>query len=235
MDYISDIQGNRNPFIDYPELVEYIWGDKKGQAVDLNALTCAFEPGLCINEEPLPELEDIYDIIINLPAITAAYINAIPGGSANSGIQSNGNASITMGKSSTDGEISFTGFSLTDTAVLAFRASPYNSATSMQLDIYANESLLQSIQVKVEQETRHEVRYKLTVPAGTTSLRLVSVGGSTSKRACMQELYLLVPKAEQGVCNTGEEKQIPRKEIREGKIVILRNASIYSILGQTIR
>lgn len=235
MDYISDIQGNRNPFIDYPELVEYIWGDKKGQAVDLNALTCAFEPGLCINEEPQPELEDIYDIIINLPAITAAYINAIPGGSANSGIQSNGNASITMGKSSTDGEISFTGFSLTDTAVLAFRASPYNSATSMQLDIYANESLLQSIQVKVEQETRHEVRYKLTVPAGTTSLRLVSVGGSTSKRACMQELYLLVPKAEQGVCNTGEEKQIPRKEIREGKIVILRNASIYSILGQTIR
>lgn len=235
MDYISDIQGNRNPFIDYPELVEYIWGDKKGQAVDLNALTCAFEPGLCINEEPLPELEDIYDIIINLPAITAAYINAIPGGSANSGIQSNGNASITMGKSSTDGEISFTGFSLTDTAVLAFRASPYNSATSMQLDIYANESLLQSIQVKVEQETRHEVRYKLTVPAGTTSLRLVSVGGSTSKRACMQELYLLVPKAEQGVCNTGEEKQIPRKEIREGKIVIIKDNRSYSIFGQQIR
>lgn len=232
---ISDIQHNRNPFIDYPELVEYIWGNKKGQAVDLNALTCAFEPGLCINEEPLPELEDIYDIIINLPAITAAYINAIPGGSANSGIQSNGNASITMGKSSTDGEISFTGFSLTDTAVLAFRASPYNSATSMQLDIYANESLLQSIQVKVEQETRHEVRYKLTVPAGTTSLRLVSVGGSTSKRACMQELYLLAPKAEQGVCNTGEEKQTTRKEIRDGKIVIVRDNSSYSIFGQQIR
>lgn len=26
------IQNNRNPFIDFPELCEYIWGDKMGQA-----------------------------------------------------------------------------------------------------------------------------------------------------------------------------------------------------------
>lgn len=31
-DAVYKIQNNRNPFIDFPELAEYIWGDKKGQA-----------------------------------------------------------------------------------------------------------------------------------------------------------------------------------------------------------
>ena len=235
MDYISDIQHNRNPFIDYPELVEYIWGNRKGQPVDLSALTCAFRLGTCIQEEPQPELEDLYDILINLPAITAAYVNAIPGGNANSGIQSNGNASITMGKSSTDGEISFSNLNLQDNATLAFRASPYNSATSMQLDIYADGTLLQSIQVSVSQETRHEVRYHIPVPKGTNTIRLVSVGGSTSKRACMQELYLLVPKAEPTALTMPESTEVAQKEVRDGQVIIRRNTSIFNTLGQAIR
>ena len=237
MNMISDIQGNRNPFIDYPDLVEYIWGNRRGETVDLSALTCTFRLGTCIDEEPLPDLEDIYDILINLPAITAAYVNAIPGGNANSGIQSNGNASVTMGKSSTDGEISFTGFSLQDSAILAFRASPYNSATSMQLDVYFNDVLDTSIIVAVAQETRHEVRYRLHVPSETTSIRLLSVGGSTSKRACMQELYLLSLKSEAptGVYNTETESNAASKEIRNGRVVIRRNSEFYTILGQPIR
>lgn len=236
MDMISDIQGNRNPFIDYPELVEYIWGNRKGQPVDLSALTCTFRLGTCIQEAPLPDLEDIYDILINLPAITAAYVNAIPGGNANSGIQSNGNASVTMGKSSTDGEISFTGLSLQDSAILAFRASPYNSATSMQLDVYFNDVLDTSIIVAVAQETRHEVRYRLHVPSETTSIRLLSVGGSTSKRACMQELYLLQLKKETtDVCNTTSPASVARKQIRDGQVVIVRNTSIFTPLGQRIQ
>lgn len=234
-DQISSIQGNRNPYIDYPELVEYIWGEQKGQAVDINTLTCAFATSFCPDDMGEPEPQ-IYDTLINLPAITAALVNAIPGGSANSGIQSNGNASITMGKSSTDGEISFSGFQLTDSAILAFRASPYNSATSMQLEIYLNETLDTTILVNVQQETRHEVRYRIPVPAETTSIRILSVGGGTSKRACMQELYLLTPKQNTtGITAPSSSPTDASKQLRNGTVVILRNNAIYTPLGQQIR
>lgn len=39
LDAISTIQHNRNPFIEYPELVEHIWGNKKGTIVNLEDLT----------------------------------------------------------------------------------------------------------------------------------------------------------------------------------------------------
>ena len=107
----------------------------------------------------------------------------------------------------------------------------------MQLDIYLNgsETPFRAISETVQQETRNEIRYRITVPASTQTIRILSVGGKTDKRACMQELYLLAPKTGQGVCNTGEEKQTTRKEIRDGKIVIVRDNSSYSILGQQIR
>ena len=239
-DRISDIQHNRNPFIDYPELVEYIWGNKKGEAVNLSSLTCTAGTVICpepIIPTPEPQL---YDTLINLPAITAALVNAVSHdgiqGSANSGIQSNGTASITMGKSSTDGEISFTGINLTDTAVLAFRASPFNSATRMQLDVYANEILVKSIEVEVKNDTRNEVRYRITIPQNTTSIRMVSVGGSTSKRACMQELYLLSPKKDTNPIATPEvEKETVTKVLRDGQLVIIRNNETYSLQGQRIQ
>ena len=139
-----------------------------------------------------------------------------------------------MGASSTDGEISFTGIQLTDTAVLAFRASPYNSAKSMQLDVYANDQLVKSIQETVTQETRNEVRYRITLPASTTSIRLASVGGGTDKRACMQELYLLTPKKNQAIDDVPFCEKA-RKEIRDGQVIIIRGEKRYTPLGQTIQ
>jgi len=35
-DAVQQCQNNRNPFIDFPDLFEYIWGDKQGQVFNLN-------------------------------------------------------------------------------------------------------------------------------------------------------------------------------------------------------
>lgn len=39
---VNKIQGNRNPFIDYPELAEYIWGNKRNQHVDFTQMEQSF-------------------------------------------------------------------------------------------------------------------------------------------------------------------------------------------------
>lgn len=41
---IQETQGNRNPFIDYPYLAEYIWGEHAGETVDMDLLMPSTDP-----------------------------------------------------------------------------------------------------------------------------------------------------------------------------------------------
>lgn len=41
---IQETQGNRNPFIDYPYLAEFIWGERAGETVDMSLLMPSTDP-----------------------------------------------------------------------------------------------------------------------------------------------------------------------------------------------
>ena len=43
-------QGNRNPFIDYPCLAEYIWGTKKGETVDFSKIVSSYDDNFANTE-----------------------------------------------------------------------------------------------------------------------------------------------------------------------------------------
>ncbi|HRS68143.1 MAG TPA: T9SS type A sorting domain-containing protein, partial [Paludibacteraceae bacterium] len=48
---VNDFQKNRNPFIDYPCLAEYIWGNKKGEVVDFSHLMSTANPNYLSNDD----------------------------------------------------------------------------------------------------------------------------------------------------------------------------------------
>ena len=47
---IQQTQGNRNPFIDYPYLAEYIWGEKAGETLSLSDLITAYDSRFVLGE-----------------------------------------------------------------------------------------------------------------------------------------------------------------------------------------
>lgn len=78
---VNKIQGNRNPFIDYPELAEYIWGNKQGQAVDFRELTQSYgdayddtSSGVCNTQaEKIPARKEIRDGQVVIRRNSAIY------------------------------------------------------------------------------------------------------------------------------------------------------------------
>ena len=103
----------------------------------------------------------------------------------------------------------------------------------MQLDIYADDQLIRTISEDVKKFTRNEVRYTTTIPAGTDSVSIVSVGGATTKRACMQELYLLTPKSDiETILSSASAAQPTAKKVFiNGTLYIIVGNRPYSVLG----
>jgi hypothetical protein len=70
--YIYTWQVNRNPFIDYPDLANYIWGAKAGQAWHFNLSTNDF-PDLKVNLYPNPAKKSITISGLNEKATIEIY------------------------------------------------------------------------------------------------------------------------------------------------------------------
>ncbi len=222
-DQISSIQHNRNPYIDYPELVEYIWGEKKGANVDFSKLQCTQDPSYTPKKEnnlfeayPAQDVcsdyfvaswnnfyvgeykIDVYtkreigtsgDTIISFPALTKNILNDDPHGFASEKMQSQGKSSILMGSGTTDAWLEIHDFTLNKPSQLVFRASQYATAAAAQLDIFLDGHT--KADTSITDIRRDEQIYVYTLPQNTTKVKILSVGGATTKRACMQELYII--------------------------------------------
>ena len=127
-----------------------------------------------------------------MPAMGSTHIKASDKVKTNGNISTTaaGTNAVTMCVSERDGAIIVYDLRLTSPAVLQFRSSVYKSATAGKLQLFFNDHATADTTI-ILPSSRDEVWYSVPLAAGVDSVTILSVGGATTKRACMQALYVL--------------------------------------------
>ena len=70
---IQQTQGNRNPFIDYPYLAEYIWGEKAGETLYLEDIMTAYDADFVLGESDGSREDVVHTPVLNVSTTTVNF------------------------------------------------------------------------------------------------------------------------------------------------------------------
>lgn len=70
---IQKTQGNRNPFIDYPYLAEYIWGEKAGETLYLDDIMTAYDADFVLGESDGSREDVVHTPVLSVSKTTVNF------------------------------------------------------------------------------------------------------------------------------------------------------------------
>ena len=70
---IQQTQGNRNPFIDYPYLAEYIWGEKAGETLYLDDIMTAYDADFVLGESDGSREDVVHTPVLSVSNTTVNF------------------------------------------------------------------------------------------------------------------------------------------------------------------